>query len=618
MDLKPLPDEYVVDEADWLAIQTNAESADGERVTDLVGPGGVASGLDLTEQVSPNLTLQLSAGVAYDTLGRRLEVPSVQTVNLAADTDGTSTAVSSGQERYVAVYIRFKRTDADPYSLNGTTVYLTQTESYEILRVAGASASAGTATVPAAPTGNPVLLGRVLLTNGMTAIRTNNVRLASVPLLHRNNDLYDDDLARMLEVSTSDPPDMKVVVAAGRVNLDGTHTLYAGGTTSTFAAPVSNPRIDLIALDSSGALVTIAGTEASSPARPSTAGYLPIAFISLAVGQTAITDSNLSDARPWLQAQTARRRYYEATGSASQTIINLPFTYVLGAHAIEVAVNGVVLAESQYTETNTSRVTLGSALSGGERITVRALQVSPLEVVALEQVTDDLSGLFVGGGVAYEDRGSSLQLYVDPIAMAVIGRRSFAMEAYNAALSSMSAGAWRYLYVYVSSGALVTTFSATAPDASRTWLNDGARTHRYLTAVRTDGSGIPLMFHRTGGVVLYDRSNLGASDLNALTGGTSNTWASVSLAGFVPPHARQVLVEVEVTTTSGANGGAELRTHGASGAGVLTLTVEAIASTIQTVRREAWMLCDTLQRIEYERVSGYAGNVTIRVLGYRD
>lgn len=618
MDLKPLPDEYVVDASDWLALQTNAEAADGHRVTDLIGPGGVATGLDLTEQASPDMTLQLSAGVAYDTLGRRLDVPSTQTVNLAADTEGTSTAVGSGQERYVAVYLRFKRVNADPYSLNGTTVYLTQTESYEILRAAGDAASAGTAVVPAAPTGNPVLLGRVLITHGMTSVRTNDVRLVSVPLLHRNADLYDDALTRMFEVSTEDPPSMKLVVAAGRANLDGTHTLYAGGTTGTFTAPVSHPRIDLVALNSAGTLVTIAGTEAASPTRPSTAGYLPIAFVSLAVGQTAITDASIADARPWLQAQTARRRYYEATAATSQTVINLPFTYVLGAHAIEVAVDGVVYAESQYTETNTSRVTLGSALSGGEKITVRATQVAELEAVALEQVTDDLSGLLVGGGVAYEDRGATLKLYVDPIAMTVIQRRSYTFAGSATSLSSMSANAWRYLYAYVSSGALATVFSATAPDEARVWLDDDARTHRYLTAVRTDSGGIPLMFHRTGGVVLYDRSNLGASDLDALTGGTSNTWATVSLAGFVPPHARQVLVEVEVTTGSGANAGAELRTYGATGAGVLSLTVEAITATTQTVRREAWMLCDTLQRIEYERVSGYAGSVTIRVLGYRD
>lgn len=616
-DLRNLPNEHVVDETDLALIQSNAEDADHAIVADLIGVG-IASGLDVTQAPSPDMTMRVTAGVAHDSLGRRIEVPSTQTVNLAADSDGTSTAVASGQERYVAIYLRFKRANSDPETIDGTTVYLTQSESFELLRVAGASASLGTAIVPSAPTGNPVLLGRVKIVNGTTALYTNSVMLASVPLIHRNADLYSDATERMFEVSTSDPPDMKLVVAAGRANIDGAHYVYAGGTTGTITAPASNPRIDLIALNASGVLTTITGTEASSPSRPSTAGYLPIAFVTLAVGQTAITDSNIADGRPWLSAQTARRRYHELTASASQTALSLPFSYVPGAHAVEVSVDGVVLAESEYTETSATVITLDAALSGGETVVVRALQVSPLESVALEQVTDDLSGLLVAGGVAYEDRGSGDKLYVDTIAAAIIAKRSYAMTAYNATLSAMSANAWRYLYARVSAGSLGVEFSATAPDDARIWRDDGLETWRYLTAARTDSSGLPLAFHRSHGVVLYDRSALGSTDLRALNAGTSNTWATVSLSSWVPPHARQVLVEIEVTTGSGTSGGAELRSYNASGTGVTSLTVEAITATVQTVRREAWVLCDTLQRIEYERVSGYAGSVTIHVLGYRD
>lgn len=617
VDLRPLPNDYVVDASDWALIQTNAESADKAIVTDLIGGGGIASGLDLTEQPSPNLTLQLSAGVAYDATGRRLNVDSTQTVDLATDSESAATSVTSGQERYVAVYLRFKRENADPATIDGSTVYRTQAEGFEVLVVSGSSAASGTATVPAAPSGNPILLGRVLRTNGQTAIRTNDVRLTSVPILHRAADLYDDAPARMFEVSTADPPGMTLVIAAGRANIDSTHYVYAGGTTGSFTAPVTHPRIDMIALDSTGSLVQIAGTEAASPVRPSTQGYMPIAFVTLAVGQTAITDANIADGRPWLQTQTARRRYHELTGASSQTQINLPFSYTVGAHALEVTVSGAVLAESQYVESNPTRVTLNSALSGGERVTVRALETSPLEAVTLEQVTDDLSGLLVGGEVAYEDRGASLRLYVEPIALAVIERRSYAMTAYNAALSSSTSNAWRYLYARVSAGVLGVAFSSSAPDASKTWLDDDTRTWRFLAAARTDSGGIPLMFHRAHGVTLYDRCALGASDLNVLTGGSANSWALVSLASLVPPHARHALVEIEVTTGSGTNAGVELRTYNASGAGVVSLTVEAISATTQTVRREVWMLCDALQRIEYERVSGYAGSVTLRVLGYR-
>ena len=164
MDLKAYHRDFVIEHTDVAAWQSNAENADRAIVSDLLGYG-LAAGLTLTEQSSPNLTLQLAAGVAYDALGRRINVPANVTVNLGTDTDGNTTGVASGQERFVAVYLRFKRTAEDPSTApDATTVYTTQRETYEVLRAAGASAPVSTATYPATPSGNPVLLGRVKIT----------------------------------------------------------------------------------------------------------------------------------------------------------------------------------------------------------------------------------------------------------------------------------------------------------------------------------------------------------------------------------------------------------------------------------------------------------------------
>jgi hypothetical protein len=139
MDRKAYHRDFVVEHTDVHTWQDNAENADRAIVTDLLGYG-IAAGLTLTEQSSPNLTLQLAAGVAYDALGRRINVPANVTVNLGTDTDGNTTGVASGQERFVAVYLRFKRTAEDPSTApDATTVYTTQRETYEVLRVAGAS-----------------------------------------------------------------------------------------------------------------------------------------------------------------------------------------------------------------------------------------------------------------------------------------------------------------------------------------------------------------------------------------------------------------------------------------------------------------------------------------------
>lgn len=628
MDLRALPEDYVVEPSDWLVTQTNAETADKRLVLDLLSGGGIASGLDLTQQATPNMTLQLAAGVAYDPTGRRVNVPSTQTVNLAADSDGASTAVSSGNERYVGIYVRFKRTNSSPWTdPTGVTVYLTQTESFEVRVVAGAAAAVGTAVYPAAPSGDPILLGRVKITNGMTAVLTTDVRLVNVPVIHRPEDQYAAAVERYLEVSVADPPNMTVVVAAGKCVIDDVWYSYAGGTTSAFTAPSTNPRIDLVALDSAGSLVVVPGTEASTPARPPTKGVLPIAFITLAVGQTKITDAHVTDARPFLRSNTTVRRHYAATATASQTTFNLPFSYRPGSHSLTVVVDGLTLAESEYTETSGTVVTT-APMTGGEKVTIYAQESAPLETVALQQVTDTLSGLLMLGGCAVEDQGGGVRLYVDPVALCVIGNVSYRLPTgYDVAGSGLSSNTWYHAYLSVSGGGLVASVSSSvshAPADDMTWRGDSGAspTHRFLTAARTDSGGTLLRFRRcglpgAGGVVLYDRCALGATALNVLTAGTDNTWTTVSLSSFVPPHARQVLIEVEVAASAGNNAGAEVRTYGGSAGGVLTLTSETVTDA-QTLRREAWVLCDGSQRLQYQRASGYAGAVTIRVLGYRD
>lgn len=627
-DLRVLPDDYIVEASDWATVQTNVENADRDVVMDLHG-AGIAYGLELTERPTPSMSLSVAAGVAYDAIGRRVELAAPTTVSLSVDSDGASTAVSSGQERYVAVYLRFKRTNSDAYTADTVTTYRTQTESSELVVVKGASASLGTGVVPGAPTGNPILLGRVKITNGMTAILTTNILFGAVPILRRASDIHANSVQRFLECSPTDPPSMAVVVTAGKVNIDGTWKSYAGGTTSTITAPSSHPRIDLVCLDSTGALTVVTGTEAASPSKPSTRGKLPIAFITLAVGQTTITDTDIVDGRAFLQTQTVFRDHYSALATASQTVITLPFAYTTGTHALDVYVDGVLKPESSYTETSSTSVTLGAGLSGGERITVYALRASPLESVPLAQVSDTLSGLALGGGIAVEDRGSGNRIYIDPLALCVIGNRSYRDADGDYISGSWSAYTWYYVHAYVSGGALAYTAlsgSGNTPDGALTWRDDGLTTptHRFLGAFRTDGLGQALQCYRRGcdasAWTYYQRSAVSnPSNLEALTAGTDTSWTDVPLASLVPPHARMVEVEVEVVTSSGGTGGVDLRTKGAAvGAQTYTLTGEAIASTVQTFRGVVRMFVNASQVIQYRRSGGtYGGAITLRVIGYQ-
>lgn len=70
--------------------------------------------------------------------------------------------------------------------------------------------------------------------------------------------------------------------------------VYAGGNSPTFVAPVSNPRIDLLAYDKVlAALIIKQGSEAASPAVPQMSGdYIPLAYIYNRVAETSIKDTS--------------------------------------------------------------------------------------------------------------------------------------------------------------------------------------------------------------------------------------------------------------------------------------------------------------------------------------
>ena len=94
-------------------------------------------------------------------------------------------------------------------------------------------------------------------------------------------------------------PDMTVRVDAG-VILDGTTlTEVTAQDTGTITAPSGDPRIDRVVIDAStGAVSVITGSEAASPSAPAiTSGKLPIAQVSLSVGQSTIQNADITDER---------------------------------------------------------------------------------------------------------------------------------------------------------------------------------------------------------------------------------------------------------------------------------------------------------------------------------
>lgn len=96
------------------------------------------------------------------------------------------------------------------------------------------------------------------------------------------------------------PTTMTIKIAAGRFQTGSTLVENSEQTTGTITAPSSNPRIDLVHIDSTtGTIGVTTGSEAASPSRPSLpTGKIPIAEIWLTTSTTSITNSDITDIRP--------------------------------------------------------------------------------------------------------------------------------------------------------------------------------------------------------------------------------------------------------------------------------------------------------------------------------
>lgn len=123
------------------------------------------------------------------------------------------------------------------------------------------------------------------------------------------NDLRSDAAGgAMLLVHAQATPGMTLKVEPGVCYVGSTRVIYAGGNTPSFTAPTTNPRIDLVTIDSAGTIAITQGTEAASPSAPAyPATKLVLAEVYNRVGETSIKDASdgtngyvYNDVRPFL------------------------------------------------------------------------------------------------------------------------------------------------------------------------------------------------------------------------------------------------------------------------------------------------------------------------------
>jgi len=100
--------------------------------------------------------------------------------------------------------------------------------------------------------------------------------------------------AKAVLVSQQVTPGLTLVVNPFALAQDNSNIIYAGASSGTFTAPVSNPRIDLLVYSTvTSALAIRSGTESASPTAPApTDGDIVLCSVQNVVGQTAIYERN--------------------------------------------------------------------------------------------------------------------------------------------------------------------------------------------------------------------------------------------------------------------------------------------------------------------------------------
>ena len=169
-------------------------------------------------------------------------------------------------------------------------------------------------------------------------VANTNATAAAMQLLRA-----DAQAASFLLVNQQASPGMTVQVQAGVIYIGATKVTYAGGNSGTITAPSTNPRIDLLTIDTSGTLAFTTGTEAISPVAPTyPANKMVLAEIYNVVGETMIFDNvnqtggqgYITDARPILQT------VYPTAAALGTPLLNHSYTNNSGRaqlHIVSVA-----------------------------------------------------------------------------------------------------------------------------------------------------------------------------------------------------------------------------------------------------------------------------------------
>ena len=167
-------------------------------------------------------------------------------------------------------------------------------------------------------------------------MKSTPVAIGDTAQAEQYNKLRDDAYGgSMLLPHQQSSPNMTLKIEAGVVFVGATRVIYAGGNTPSFSAPSSNPRIDIVTIDSAGTIAITQGTEAASPVAPSYPfNKLVICEVYNRVGETSIKTTDdasngyiYNDVRGYLgfsyisnSSQVDATLFVKLAGSVDETI----------------------------------------------------------------------------------------------------------------------------------------------------------------------------------------------------------------------------------------------------------------------------------------------------------
>jgi hypothetical protein len=140
-------------------------------------------------------------------------------------------------------------------------------------------------------------------------------------------------------VTAQGSPNMTVAVASGIVSVAGVRAAVSGANATIGTADGTNPRFDMITINSSGTIATTAGTAASVPELPS----IPSVSIVLALIFVPANDTTIAT------AQITDKRVFVSSGAAGGVLDNIIMGIGSDSDAAIVLSSAIIAADAEVT-----------------------------------------------------------------------------------------------------------------------------------------------------------------------------------------------------------------------------------------------------------------------------